>query len=94
MLNRAKRFGRIRVLSVVLALAVIFFSLMAAPSSSVKVRADGDETHITYYTDATYSTVCGHTTFLCQGWRAHNGCTTAYYTVSYFPCECDQLDPC
>ncbi|MBV9958814.1 MAG: hypothetical protein JO360_10350 [Acidobacteria bacterium] len=94
MFNRARKFAGIRVLSVVLALVVVFFSLMANPSSKGKVHASGDETHITYYTDASLSTSCGYTIILCQGWHAHNGCTTAYYTVSYFPCECDQIDPC
>ncbi|HXD32226.1 MAG TPA: hypothetical protein VN643_13975 [Pyrinomonadaceae bacterium] len=93
MFNRVKKFVRTRVLIVILALVVIVFSLMAAPSSRVRVRANGDETHITYYTDATLTTQCGYTIILCQGWQAHNGCTTPYYTVSYTPCLCE-MDPC
>ncbi|MBV9209546.1 MAG: hypothetical protein JOZ52_02895 [Acidobacteria bacterium] len=67
---------------------------MSTPSSKLKVRASGDETHITYYTDASMTTQCGYTIILCQGWHAHHGCTTSYYTISYFPCECDEIDPC
>ncbi len=94
MFNRAKKFVRARVLVTVFALAVMLFALLAAPPSRVRVRANGDETHITYYTDATLTTQCGYTVILCQGWRAHNGCTTPYYTVTYVPCQCDEIDPC
>ena len=94
MSKQMKRFFTPRVLVWMLALAVMFFSLTAAPSSKVKVRASGDETHITYYTDATYSTQCGYTVILCSGYRAHNGCTTAYSTESYIECMCDEIQPC
>jgi hypothetical protein len=76
-----------------LALIIMFFALTAAPSSNVKVRATNDETHITYYTDATYATKCGYTIILCSGYRGHNGCTTAYSTESYVPCLCE-VEPC
>jgi hypothetical protein len=89
-----KRFVTPRVLVWMLALAVMFFSLTAAPSSKVKARASGDETHITYYTDASHTTQCGYTIILCQGYRAHNGCTTAFSTVDYVPCTCEEVQPC
>lgn len=94
MSRRVGRFIRPRVLVFVFTLAVVLISLLAAPPSRVKVRANGDETHITYYTDASLTTQCGYTIILCQGWRAHNGCTTPYYTVTYIECECDEIDPC
>jgi hypothetical protein len=94
MSERVKRFVRPRVLVMTFALAVMLFSLLAAPPSRVRVRADGQETHITYYTDATLSTYCGYTVILCQGWHTHNGCTTPYYTVTYIECQCDEINPC
>lgn len=89
-----RKFAKIRVLTFVFALAMIFFALTFTPSLRRNARADGDETHITYYTDSTYTTQCGYTIILCMGYRAHNGCTTAYYTVSYVPCQCDEINPC
>jgi hypothetical protein len=94
MSKQLKRFVTPRVLVWMLALSVMFFSLTAAPSSKIEVRANGQETHITYYTDSTYSTACGYTIILCQGYRAHNGCTTAYSTVSYVDCMCEEIQPC
>ena len=95
MSNHLRKYVKVRMLLTLLGLALLFFSLTAAPSSKLKARASGgDETHITYYTDATLTTQCGYTVILCQGWRAHQGCTTSYFTESYFPCECDQIDPC
>jgi len=94
MSKRMKKFVTPRVLVWMLALVVMFFSLTAAPASKVKVRASGDETHITYYTDASHTTRCGYTVYLCQGYRAHNGCTTAFYTVDYVPCACEEVQPC
>ena len=93
MSNSLKRFVKPRMLVWILALTVMLFALTAAPSSKVKVRASGDETHISYYTDATCSTRCGYTIILCSGYRAHNGCTTIYSTESYVPCECE-VQPC
>jgi hypothetical protein len=93
MSNQVKRFVKIRMLVLLLGVAMILFSLVAATPLKVRVRANGDETHITYYTDATHSTQCGLTIILCSGYRAHNGCTTAYFTESTVPCECE-VQPC
>jgi hypothetical protein len=93
MSTQLKRFVKIRLLVMLFTLAMILVSLVAAPPSKVRVRAEGDELHIAYYTDATHSTQCGYTIILCSGYRAHGGCTTAYYTESTFPCECD-VQPC
>ena len=95
MSKQIKRFVTPRVLVWMLALTVMFFSLTAPPSSKVQVHAtSGNETHINYYTDATLTTWCGYTIILCQGYRAHGGCTTAFYTVDYVECQCEEIQPC
>lgn len=94
MSKRVKRFVRPRVLVFAFALAVMLFSCLAAPPSRVTVRANDQETHITYYTDASLTTACGFTIILCQGWRAHNGCTTPYSTTTYAECQCEEINPC
>lgn len=72
-----------------LAALMILFSLVYTPSPKAKASARQGcmwYQSITYYTDASHSTMCGGTTWFCDGETGHGGCWTQHYTVNY--CEC------
>lgn len=57
--------------------------LLLAGTTSLLANPDY-EVYVTYYTDATYTTMCGYKWALCWG-IVHNGCVTPYWTEEYGP---------
>lgn len=85
MSNRLRRLFRSRLLAVSLILAAVLYCL-AVQRPRPAHACPSQQTWITYYTDATYSTACGDKVYDCQCDVFREGCQTSYYTVEYYPC--------
>ena len=91
MFSQARNLLKSRIAMGLLAVAM-FFIFSAFPS--VQKASTGSTVQqqciwykrLTHYTDVTYTTACGLTTYLCDGEVAHGGCWTAFSIVR--TCEC------
>jgi hypothetical protein len=70
---------------IVIAVALLCVPSAAIPTTTMAARPK-QEINYDYYTDATYTTVCGTTVIACNGVKYRNGCVTPYYTVMYIDC--------
>jgi hypothetical protein len=80
---RLKR--RIRVALPLVTMILLLVTSSPPPQASAKSGCIWYK-RLRHYTDVNYTTLCGVTTYLCNGEVAHGGCWTAYSTVQ--ECEC------
>jgi hypothetical protein len=65
---------RLRITLMLALLVIGAFGLLAGPPQIIEY---------TYYTDGTYSVVCGYRTIACGGTNYSSGCRTQWYTIDY-----------
>jgi dTDP-4-amino-4,6-dideoxygalactose transaminase len=76
-----------RTLASAVAALLILLSLAYTPSLKAAPRRNCLwYQSVTYYTDASMTTMCGGTTWFCDGETGHGGCWTQYYRWNY--CDC------
>lgn len=86
MSKQIQRIFKNRVLVTLLAVTAVWFTFTAllVPNANACPNAVRD---YTYYTDDTYTVVCGYQTYPCCGGVVYSqGCKTIYYTLEWYPC--------
>lgn len=91
MFTQAKSLLKSRIAIALLAVAMFlifsaFPSVQRASAKASPVQQCLWYKRLIHYTDVTYTTQCGVSTYLCDGGVAHGGCWTAFSIVR--TCEC------
>ena len=86
MLKAFRRILKNRILVTCFATAMVFFSMTALSVPTSSSRAATTIITTFYYTDSTYTVICGSYCRNCQGQIRSSGCVTPYKETTIEPC--------
>lgn len=86
MFQRTRRFFVSRTAFIVFAAATacLAFAVTTPPGAAARFK---DSTYIRYYTDATFTVMCGYKTIPCSGGIRQSGCVTEFIESESISCD-------